>query len=149
MRFPKILATATILAAFLLGPAPGTLAAATDPPRADPVVEPSDPRGRIESRREARAPEIARLRALGVVGENRDARLEIVGRDRMAEPGRLAEIQRLVRSENGDREAWIEVTCRVEGRTESEVRREMAALAREAVRPGEWIQDPEGRWRRK
>ena len=41
----------------------------------------------------------------------------------MAEPGRLAEIQRLVRSENGDREAWIEATCRVEGRTEPAVKK--------------------------
>ena len=60
-----------ILLAMLVAAATCAMAAASGP-------SPEDTLERLERQREERAPEIAKLKALGIAGENRDGRLEIL-----------------------------------------------------------------------
>ncbi len=104
----------------------------------------------VESRAK-RLPQLADLKAKGVIGEGRDASVVIRGLDALGLKER-AEAQKLVKAENEDREAMFKEMAAETGVDLSQLARIREAYAetlREKARPGEWIELPDGTWQAK
>ncbi len=104
----------------------------------------------IESRGQ-RLREINELKAQGVLGENNKALLDIRSLDQLPLP-RRAEVQRLVKAENKDREQMFKEIAAATGADPStlpQIRTTYAETLREKARSGDWIQKPDGSWQRK
>jgi uncharacterized protein YdbL (DUF1318 family) len=106
----------------------------------------------IIASRADRLEELNRWKATGVVGETNRALVEI--RDLSAVPGlkERADLQRLVRAENADREQLfreIAAAKNVELSQLDRIRATYAETLRANARPGDWIQQPDGEWVRK
>lgn len=132
-----------------------TLLGVTAAHAAEDVPEPgiSNPAIRkiIEARR-ARLPEINRFKGMGAIGENNGALLEIRALDVLADLRDRAAVQRLVNAENADRERLFKEIAAAEGVDLSQlprIRETYAETMRSRARPGDWIQMPDGNWRRK
>ena len=105
----------------------------------------------IESRR-ARLGALNKFKAMGVIGENKDALVVIRQLDAVKELRERAEVQRLVKAENADREQLYKEIAAAEKVDLSQlprIRQTYAETLRENARPGEWIQLPDGAWRKK
>jgi uncharacterized protein YdbL (DUF1318 family) len=118
-----------------------------------PDAEVSNPaiRKLIESRAE-RIADINRLKATGAIGESNRALLEIRKLDAVGDLRERAEVQRLVKAENADREQLfreIAAAKNVEVSQLEKIRETYAATLREKARPGDWIQLPDGTWQQK
>lgn len=99
-----------------------------------------------------------RLRAIngfkagGVVGENNEALLELRALDAVSDLRQRAELQRLVKQENADRENLfreIAVFTAVDPSEIPRIRQTYAATLREEANRGDWIQMPDASWRQK
>lgn len=102
---------------------------------------------------ESRATRVAALnkyKAKGVIGENNKALVEIRGLDALSDLKERAEVQRLVKAENADREELfkeIAAAKNVELSQLPKIRETYASTLRGRARPGDWIQDPDGTWK--
>lgn len=102
--------------------------------------------------RARRLPEINRYKSLGVIGENNRALLEVRAIDSLDDLKARAEVQRLVKAENADREELFREIAAAKGVDLSQLPRiqeTYAATLRENARPGDWIQLPDGKWTQK
>lgn len=129
-----------------LGPAPayaqGDVAA---PEISNPAIR------RIVESRAARVDELNRFKAMGVIGESKEALVEIRQLDALPLPQRAA-VQKLVREENADRQRMFKEIAAATGTDLSQLPQIQATYAetlRQKARPGDWIQLPDGSWRQK
>ncbi len=117
-----------------------------------PAPEVSSPAIRrvIESRA-ARVADIDRYKASGALGENNKALLEVRSLESLDLKAR-ADVQKLVRAENADREELfreIAAAKKVDPGQVDRIRETYAGTLRDNARPGDWIQGPDGTWNRK
>jgi uncharacterized protein YdbL (DUF1318 family) len=97
----------------------------------------------IESRRDRRPP-ILEWKGKGCIGENNQGLLE-------ARPGQgcTGDVAALIAAENKDRTYIMDTLMQQNNIPASDaprVREAFAKVHRERVRPGEWVQEPDGRW---
>jgi uncharacterized protein len=105
----------------------------------------------IESRA-ARVEALNQFKAAGAVGENNQALLEVRNLEAAGDLKARAELQRLVRAENADREEMFKEMAASEGVELSQlprIRETYAGTLRDQARKGDWIQMPDGSWRQK
>jgi uncharacterized protein YdbL (DUF1318 family) len=95
----------------------------------------------IQARMLARLPEIKALKDKGLVGENNQGLLEFVGQQK--------EKQDVVAAENQDREMVYEAIAKQQGITVELVGKHRAIQIADKARPGEWLQDANGKWYQK
>jgi len=95
----------------------------------------------IKARMADRLPVIMDLKQKGIVGENNLGLLEFVGA--------AQEKADVVAAENADRKKVYEAIARKQGTTADLVGRRRAMQLHKIARPGEWIQDAGGKWRKK
>jgi hypothetical protein len=105
------------------------------------LVAPAVQAGSVKDRMAARAPEILKLKAKGVIGENNQGYLELRESD-----GGAAD---LVKAENKDRQAVYKAIAAKTGGTVAQVGQRAAAKRAEVAGSGEWLQKPGGAWYRK
>ena len=130
----------------LLGPTP----VYADEDVAAPAVSNPAIRKLIESRAQ-RVKDINRYKSAGVLGENREALLEIRQLDSLPLAERAA-VQKLVKQENADREQMFKEIAAATGAdlsTLPQIRETYAQTLREKAQPGDWIQQPDGTWKQK
>jgi uncharacterized protein len=124
------------------------------PVYAQEVVEPeiSNPAiRRIIQSRGARVDELDRFKASGAIGENKEAEVEVRDLQSLALADRAA-VQRLVKAENDDREQMFKEIAAATGADMStlpQIRETYAETLRKNAKPGEWIQMPDGSWKKK
>lgn len=125
------------------------------PAYADQVASPevtSPAIRKIIDSRAARLADIDKYKGRGVIGENNQGLVEARGLDTLADLKSRAEVQRLVTTENADREELYKEVAAVKGVDLSQlgkIRETYAATLRENAKPGEWIQLPDGAWKQK
>lgn len=106
---------------------------------------------RIIDSRATRVRELNRYKAAAAIGENNQALVEI--RDLTALPlPQRADVQKLVREENADRERMFKEIAAATGTDLSQlprIQQTYAETLRANARPGDWIQLPDDRWRQK
>jgi len=95
----------------------------------------------IRARMLARLPEIIALKDKGLVGENNNGFLEFVGQQK--------EAQAVVTAENQDREMVYQAIAKQQGTTVELVGKHRAIQIANKARPGEWLQDANGKWYQK
>ncbi len=104
----------------------------------------------VESRGQ-RLPEIQPFKTSGVLGENKDALLELRSLDSLSLQDR-AKVQKLVKAENADRERMFKEIAAATGTDLSQlpqIQATYAATLRDNAAKGEWIQLPDGTWKQK
>jgi len=106
----------------------------------------SSPLSAAEERRNLSHP-VQALKNDRKVGEGRDGLLVL--REMPAEPGYADFAQETVTRENHARKRLFQEKATLEGKTEREYAKEFAERAREASYPGEWVQDENGKWKKK
>ena len=81
------------------------------------------------------------------VGEANDGLLVL--KDMPKEPAYADYAKGVVTKENAAREKLFQEKAEVEGKSAEQYAREFAERAREASYPGEWVQDQNGKWKKK
>jgi len=118
-----------------------------------PAPEVSSPAIRkIINTRAARVADIDKYKAAGVIGENNTALLEVRSLDSLADLKSRAEVQKLVKAENADREELFKEMAVAKGVDLSQlpkIRETYAGTLRDNARPGDWIRLPDGTWKQK
>lgn len=107
---------------------------------------------KIIDSRASRVEAINKFKAAGAIGESNRALLEIRDLEAVTDLKARADAQRLVKAENADREQLFKEIAAAEGVDPSQidrVRETYAGTLRANARPGDWIQDPSGAWKRK
>lgn len=107
---------------------------------------------KIIASRAQRLEALNRYKAQGVVGENNAALVEVRDLQAIADLRERAEVQRLVREENADREQLYKEVALAKGVDAAQlplIRKTYAETLRQLARPGEWIQREDGQWVRK
>ncbi|BBO91264.1 YdbL family protein [Desulfosarcina ovata] len=94
--------------------------------------------GGIKDRMKERLPEIIKLKAAGVIGEDNQGYLAFVG-------GKQQQ-QALVDAENQDRKRVYDAIAKQQGTTADLVGQRRALQIAEKAKPGEWIQNAGGKW---
>ena len=97
--------------------------------------------GPTRERMKNRLPIIVELKAQGIVGENNHGYLEFM-------PGK-DEDKDVVHAENSDRRKVYEAIARQQGTTAALVGRRRAIQISEKAKPGEWLQNDDGKWYQK
>lgn len=97
--------------------------------------------GQLRQRMAQRLPQVDELKAGGAVGENNRGFLEVRGGAAGAESA--------VADENRDREAVYALIARETGSTADAVGRARAKQIAAASKPGVWVQDDAGAWKKK
>ncbi|MFP4476631.1 MAG: YdbL family protein [Desulfatibacillaceae bacterium] len=92
----------------------------------------------VKERMVERLPEIVELKAQGVVGENNEGFLEFIGDEKKK--------QDLVAAENADRKIVYQAIAKQQGVSVEVVGKRRAMQIRNKAKPGEWLQDPSGKW---
>jgi len=92
----------------------------------------------IKARMKARLPEIAVLKAQGVVGENNRGYLEFLGARRDKEE--------VIKAENADRQDVYGAIAGQQGTSAELVGKRRAIQIAEKAQSGEWFQDEAGMW---
>jgi uncharacterized protein YdbL (DUF1318 family) len=95
----------------------------------------------IRNRMIARLPEIRALKAKGLVGENNKGYLEFVGQQK--------EKQEIIKAENEDRKKVYTAIAKQQGTTVELVGKHRAIQIAKKSKPGEWLQDANGKWYQK
>lgn len=130
----------------LLGVTPAYAEANVPPPDvSSPAIR------RVIESRAARVADIDRFKASGAIGENNKALLEVRGLESLDLKAR-AEVQKLVRAENADREELfreIAAAKKVDPGQVDRIRETYAGTLRDNARPGDWLQQPDGSWKKK
>ncbi len=106
----------------------------------------------IIASRAARVGDIDRYKASGVLGENNRALLEVRNLEALPDLKARAEVQKLVRQENADRESLFKEMAAAKGVDLSQIdriRETYAGTLRDNARKGDWIQGPDGAWKQK
>lgn len=118
-----------------------------------PAPEVSNPAIRkIIDSRAARAGRLNEFKAMGVVGENNQALVEVRALETLEDLRLRSEVQKLVRAENEDRERLFQEIAAAKNVDLSQlprIRETYAATLRANAAPGEWIQMPDGAWKQK
>jgi len=107
---------------------------------------------RIIASRASRVAELDRYKSQGLIGENKDGLVEPRNLESVQDLKTRAEIQRLVKAENADREELFREIAAAKGVDLSQlprIRETYAATLRDRAKPGEWIQMPDGTWKQK
>lgn len=131
------------------------LVGATPAYAAEGVAQPeiSNPAIRkIIDARAARLADVNKYKAMGVIGESNQALLEIRNLEAVSDLRARAEVQRLVKAENADREQLFKEIAAAKNVDLSQlpkIRETYAATLRQDARPGDWIQMPDGSWKQK
>lgn len=105
----------------------------------------------IVQSRAQRLPQLQPFKASGVVGENNQALVEVRQLDSLDLKQR-AEVQRLVKAENADRERMFQEIAAATGVDAAQlpkIRSTYAETLRQNAAGGEWIQMPDGSWKQK
>jgi hypothetical protein len=89
----------------------------------------------------ARLPEIKALKDKGLIGENNKGFLEFVGQQQ--------EKPKVVAAENQDRQMVYKAIAKQQGTTVDLVGKHRAIQIANKARPGEWLQDADGKWYQK
>jgi len=97
--------------------------------------------GGIKARMKSRLPKIVELKAAGVIGETHAGLLAFVGSKK--------EAQDLVAAENQDRKKVYQAIAKQQGTTAKVVGQRRALQIANKAKPGEWLQDADGKWRQK
>ena len=87
-----------------------------------------------------------------MIGESNQGLVEVRSLDSLTELKDRAEVQRLVKAENADREELyreIAAAKKVDLSQLPKIRETYASTLREMARSGEWIQMPDGAWKQK
>lgn len=92
----------------------------------------------IKARMKARLPDVAGLKAQGVVGENNRGYLEFLGERRDKEE--------VIKAENADRQEAYSAIAGQQGTSAELVGKRRAIQIAEKAPPGEWVQDEAGIW---
>jgi uncharacterized protein len=103
----------------------------------------------IIASRAARLSALNEWKARGVIGENNQALVEARSLDAVPGLKERADVQRLVKDENADREQLyreIAAAKNVELSLLPKIRETYASTLRDKARPGDWIQQPDGAW---
>lgn len=130
----------------LLGVTPAHAQGVPEPAVSNPAI-----RKIIESRA-ARVEALNRFKAVGAIGESNRALLEVRNLEAVSDLRERADVQRLVKAENADREQLFKEIAVAEGVESSQidrVRETYAETLRANARPGDWIQAASGAWARK
>jgi uncharacterized protein YdbL (DUF1318 family) len=118
-----------------------------------PAPDVSNPAIRkIIDSRAARAGRLNEFKALGVIGENNQALVEIRALDQLQDLRLRSEVQKLVRAENEDRERLFKEIAAAENVDLAQlprIRETYAATLRANAAPGDWIQTANGDWKQK
>jgi uncharacterized protein YdbL (DUF1318 family) len=107
---------------------------------------------KIIDSRAGRLDEIGAFKAKGVIGENNHGLLEARNLESLGDLKARADVQRLVKAENTDREELYKEVAVAKGVDLSQlpkIRETYAATLRERAKPGEWIQGADGAWKQK
>ncbi len=88
-----------------------------------------------------RLPVIKKLKAEGVIGENNRGYLEFVAGER--------KMEQVVQEENEDRRKVYAQIARRQNTSLEVVEKHRAAQIEKKARPGEWLQDANGKWYQK
>ena len=146
-RAGTAVAPATSLAGFGLA----TAAWAAEGEVPDPEVTNPAIRKIIDSRAQ-RVEALDRYKGLGVLGENNKALLEVRSLDSLADLRQRAEVQKLLKEENDDRNRLFTEIAAAQGVDPSQIPRIQETYAetlREKARTGDWIQLADGSWTQK
>jgi uncharacterized protein YdbL (DUF1318 family) len=107
---------------------------------------------KIIDSRAARVGDLNKYKGMGVIGESNQGLAEARSLDTLPDLKARAEVQKLVKAENLDREALfheIAVAKKVEPSQIPKIRETYASTLRDNARPGDWIQLPDGAWKKK
>ncbi len=107
---------------------------------------------KIIDSRAARVADINKYKTAGVIGDNNKALLEVRNLDALPDLKARADVQKLVRAENADREELFKEMAVAKGVDLSQlpkIREAYAGTLRDNARPGDWIQLPDGTWKQK
>jgi uncharacterized protein YdbL (DUF1318 family) len=88
----------------------------------------------------------------GVIGENNQGLVESLHLDKVDDLRKRAEVQRLVKAENADRDKLYQEIAAAEGVDRAQlprIRETYAETLRNKARSGWWIQTPSGEWKQK
>jgi hypothetical protein len=130
----------------LLGTTPARAGAAQNPDVTNPAIR------KIIDSRLARLPAVDKSKASGVIGENNKGFLEIRGIDAVKDPKDRDAVQRLVDEENADRTTQFAEVAKAEKADASQIpkiQERYAQTFRDRAKAGEWIQLPDGVWKKK
>jgi uncharacterized protein YdbL (DUF1318 family) len=107
---------------------------------------------KIIASRAKRVGALNRYKAKGVIGENNRALVEARDLDALTDLKQRAEVQRLIKAENADREQLFREIAAAQNVDLSQlprIRETYAGTLRAKARPGDWIQTPDGNWKQK
>lgn len=107
---------------------------------------------KIIDSRAGRLADLSAYKAKGVVGENNQGLVEARNLDALGDLKARADVQRLVKAENADREELYKEVAAAKGVDLSQlpkIRETYAATLRDRAKPGEWIQGADGGWKQK
>ena len=129
----------------LVGATPA-LAQVAQPEITNPAIR------KIIDSRSARYNELRRYLDQGVLGENNKGLLEVRNLEALTDLKARADVQRLVKAENADRqELYKEIAAakNVDLAQLPKIQETYAATLRQNAKPGDWIQQPNGNWVKK
>ncbi|OGV47565.1 MAG: hypothetical protein A2017_11370 [Lentisphaerae bacterium GWF2_44_16] len=95
----------------------------------------------VKARMEKRLPSINALKAKGIIGENSKGFLAFVGQSK--------EGPDIVSAENADRAAVYAAIAKQQGTSADMVGSRRAIQIAQNAKPGEWLQDASGKWKKK
>ena len=96
----------------------------------------------LRGRFQARHPQIQKLKSEGVIGETVKGLVDFV-------KDKTADAEAIVKEENGDREALYKLLAAKENTTPEKVAERNAKRNFEKAKPGEYLQESDGKWRKK
>lgn len=123
--------------------------------RAEEVAAPEATSPAIRKIIDSRAGRLAELNAFkakGVIGENNQGLVEARNLESLGDLKARADVQRLVKAENTDREELYKEVAVAKGVDLSQlpkIRETYAGTLRDRAKPGEWIQGVDGGWKKK
>ena len=129
---------------FLLGVSVVEAQSVPEPEVTNPAIR------KIIDSRAARLGEVNRFKGQGVIGENNKGLLEARNLESITDLRARAEVQKVVRDENADREQLYKEIAAVKNIDLSQldkIRATYAETLRANARPGDWIQLPDGAWK--
>lgn len=130
----------------LLGVTPAHAAEVEDPGITNPAIQ------KIIDSRAKRVDALERFKDMGVIGEGRDGMLAIRDLSRLEDLRQRAQVQKLVREENRDRQALYREIAEakdLDPSQVSQVAQTYAETLRERAEKGHWVQLPDGSWKQK
>ncbi len=95
----------------------------------------------IKARMKKRLPVIKKLKAQGIVGEDKAGYLQFVGANKSSAD--------VVAAENKDRRTVYQAIAKQQGTTAELVGKRRALQIAKKTKPGEWVQDAGGNWTQK